>query len=174
MKVLEYWFVELGPSDWFSVDVQRDSDIAGRFGELYENIRVHYTRDIDDPEVALVQIIVLDQFSRNMFRGTARAFEADPLALDLAQNAVRLGLDRELESLRRQFIYMPYMHSEDKSVHAKAVSLFTELDNDHALKYELEHKAIIDRFGRYPHRNKILGRESTPEELEFLKTHKGF
>ncbi len=116
--------------------------------------------------MALCEIIVLDQFSRNMFRGTAGAFAYDPLALCLAQHAVGKGYDLLLSEQERTFLYMPYMHSESAAIHVLAEHLFRPLDN---YAYELEHKAIIDRFGRYPHRNALLGRQSTPEELAFLE-----
>jgi uncharacterized protein (DUF924 family) len=110
---------------------------------------------------------VLDQFSRNMHRNTPLAFAADPLALALAQTAVALGADLEVDLRHRAFFHMPYMHSESRAIHEQALLLFTA-DGDP--DYELRHKAIIDRFGRFPHRNAVLGRTSTPEELEFLKT----
>ena len=114
-------------------------------------------------------MIVLDQFSRNIYRDDARAFAADPMALALAQQAVALGVDQSLPSAQRCFLYMPYMHSESRWVHERAVPLFESLGQPANLDFELKHKAIIDRFGRYPHRNALLGRESTAEELAFLE-----
>lgn len=118
----------------------------------------------------LAEIIVLDQFSRNIHRGQARAFACDPLALALAQTAVAVKADRELEVGRRAFLYMPYMHSESPAIHVLAVSLFGQPGLEGNLDFELRHKEIIDRYGRYPHRNAILGRPSTTEEMDFLKT----
>jgi uncharacterized protein (DUF924 family) len=111
---------------------------------------------------------VLDQFSRNVYRDTPRAFAQDALALVLAQELVASGQDRSLPEAQRVFAYMPYMHSESALVHTQAVALFTQLGNQDNLNFELRHKAIIDRFGRYPHRNAILGRSSSAEELAFL------
>ncbi len=111
---------------------------------------------------------MLDQFSRNVYRDTPRAFAQDALALVLAQELVASGQDRSLPKAQRVFAYMPYMHSESALVHTQAVALFTQLGIQDNLNFELRHKAIIDRFGRYPHRNTILGRTSTAEELAFL------
>jgi uncharacterized protein (DUF924 family) len=112
--------------------------------------------------------LVLDQFSRNVYRDTARAFAQDALALALAQELVASGQDRCLPLAQRSFAYMPYMHSESALVHAEAAVLFDQAGMEDTLRFELAHKAIIDRFGRYPHRNTLLGRTSTPEELAFL------
>ena len=119
-------------------------------------------------EGRLAEIIVLDQFSRNIFRGTARAFAQDSLALALAQEAISLDLDKQLSPEQRAFLYMPFMHSESRLIHEYAFKLFQRLGNPSNLEYEIKHKIIIERFGRYPHRNQILGRESTEEELSFL------
>ena len=116
----------------------------------------------------LAEIIILDQFSRNMFRGNKLAFAADPLALALAQEAIAAGDDLKLAADERVFVYMPYMHSESRLIHAVAERLFRENGPKNNYDFELRHKAIIDRFGRYPHRNAVLGRTSTEEELAFL------
>ena len=113
-------------------------------------------------------MIVLDQFSRNLFRGTPEAFAHDALALARAQAAVEAGFDRELKGAMRQFLYMPFMHSEDREVQQRSVALFETLDQPRELDFAIRHKAIIDRFGRFPHRNPILGRTSTPEEIAFV------
>ena len=171
-SILNFWFQELEASDWFSSSNDLDVRIKDQFEATYHQVvageKAHWR---DAPEGRLAEIIVLDQFSRNMFRGTAASFAADPLALALAQEAVRNGDDRKLEIEKRVFLYMPYMHSESAKVHEQAMELFRETPN---LKYEVKHKAIIDRFGRYPHRNKALGRKSTPEELAWMKENKGF
>lgn len=116
----------------------------------------------------MAEIIILDQFSRNMFRETPRSFSHDVQALVLAQEAVALGLDAELPTEQRTFLYMPYMHSESLRIHEEAVRLFTLNGVKENLDFEYRHKVIIERFGRYPHRNAILGRESSPEEVAFL------
>ncbi|MGH8117055.1 MAG: DUF924 family protein, partial [Rhodanobacteraceae bacterium] len=113
-------------------------------------------------------IIVLDQFSRNLFRDSAQAFAADGMALVLAQEALRAGADHDLTAERRAFLYMPFMHAESRTIHLEAERLFRQPGLERNYEYELKHKAIIDRFGRYPHRNRALGRVSTPEELEFI------
>jgi uncharacterized protein (DUF924 family) len=120
------------------------------------------------PEGRLAEILVLDQFSRNIFRDTPRAFAQDALALVLAQELVAGGHDQQLTPKQRAFAYMPYMHSESLAIHAQAVQLFALPGLENNLSFELRHQAIIERFGRYPHRNAILGRTSTPEELAFL------
>ena len=114
------------------------------------------------------EIIVLDQFSRNLFRDSPQAFAQDSLALALAQEAISLNLDQQLSPEQRAFLYMPFMHSESKLIHEFALKLFQRLGNPTNLEFEKKHKVIIDRFGRYPHRNQILGRASTDEELTFL------
>ena len=115
-------------------------------------------------------MIVLDQFSRNMYRDTPRAFAADPQALSLAQVAVALGADNALTVEMRTFLYMPFMHSESPAIHRVALMLFATPGMEVNFASALKHKAIIDRFGRYPHRNAILGRLSTPEEIAFLQS----
>ena len=122
------------------------------------------------PEGRLAEIIVLDQFSRNLYREDPRAFACDGMALVLAQEAVRARADRKIPLERRKFFYLPYEHSESRRIHTLAVALFESLGEPESLDYELQHKAIVDRFGRYPHRNKALGRTSTAEEIAFLKT----
>ncbi len=155
---------------WWQKDAAVDQEIRARFGELHGRAcrcELFGWRETDDGRLA--EIIVLDQFSRNLFRDQPEAFAADPMALALAQEAVRMGVDRRLDVPQRAFIYMPYMHSESRLIHEQAVRLFDQPGVEFNLEFELKHKAIIDRFGRYPHRNAILGRDSTPEELAFLK-----
>jgi len=117
----------------------------------------------------LAEIIVLDQFARNLFRDQAQQFAADAMALVLAQEAIAQGFDQQLPAQQRLFMYMPYMHSESVLIHQRAVALFTALGLPDNLDFEYKHQAIIDRFGRYPHRNALLGRASTAEELAFLQ-----
>jgi uncharacterized protein (DUF924 family) len=117
----------------------------------------------------LAEAIVLDQFSRNVYRGTPRAFAQDPMALALAQEAVAAGALASLDPTERSFLLLPYMHSESRQIHVVAEALYREFAPASNYDFELKHKAIIDRFGRYPHRNDVLGRASTPEEIEFLQ-----
>lgn len=167
--VLHFWFDEVSPEQWWASDPEFDRLIAERFGEYHRQAALcELFGWRESARGRLAEIIVLDQFSRNMFRDTPRAFAYDGMALALAQEGVALGAARALKPVERSFFYLPYMHSESALVHEKAVRLYDINGIPENYEYELRHKAIIDRFGRYPHRNKILGRESTAEELEFL------
>lgn len=168
--VLDFWFGELSAADWWKKDPAQDERIRQRFGTLHaraSRCELWAWRAAADGRLA--EIIVLDQFSRNLFRDSARAFAQDPLALALAQEAVAGGFDRALDPERRVFMYMPYMHSESRIIHETAEVLFRENGITSNYDFELRHKRIVDQFGRYPHRNAVLGRETTPEEAEFLK-----
>ncbi|CAI1643648.1 DUF924 family protein [Serratia plymuthica] len=168
-QVIDFWFEEIDPVMWFKKDEDFDSRLQVRFGELWHSAAAgelaHWRETI---EGRLAEVIVLDQFSRNLFRGTPRAFSSDCMALVLAQEAIRSGQCEQLSREQRGFLYLPFMHSESAVIHQQALALYTELNNGDQLEFELRHKAIIDRFGRYPHRNAILGRISTPEEEAFL------
>jgi uncharacterized protein (DUF924 family) len=167
--IISFWFDELGPEQWFAKSDAIDAVIKARFGDTYARAMACELAPWRESALGrLAEIIVLDQFSRNLFRDDARAFATDPLALGLAQEAVAQGLDAQLETPQRAFLYMPFMHSESPVIHDQAVRLFSAKGLEYNLKFELEHKAIIDRFGRYPHRNTALGRNSTPEEVVFL------
>jgi uncharacterized protein (DUF924 family) len=168
-SVLQFWFHEISPAQWWKVDPELDRLIAERFGEIHS--RAAHGELFEwraDPRGRLAEVIVLDQFSRNMYRGDRRAFATDVLALALAQEAVAAKADLALPTVERAFLYMPYMHSESRLIHEVAERLFRENAPKDNHDFEVQHKAIIDRFGRYPHRNVVLGRESTPEELAFL------
>jgi uncharacterized protein (DUF924 family) len=174
-QVLNFWFKELTPKAWFEKNVQTDQFIRDKFSVTLERAKKGELFNWrNQPEGRLAEIILLDQFSRNIHRDSPEAFSADPLALVLAQEMVLLELDKKIPLEQRSFIYMPYMHSESKLIHEEAVKLFSQKGLEYNLDFEIQHKKIIDLFGRYPHRNKILERTSTPEELEFLKTHQGF
>lgn len=167
--VLDFWFNELEPKDWFVSSSELDKTITFRFGDLLKSAaQSELFTWRDSAKGRLAEVIVLDQFSRNIYRNTPKAFAQDPLALALAQEAISLGLDQELETKQRSFLYMPFMHSESAIIHQQAVELFNEPGMENNYEFELKHKVIIDRFGRYPHRNDILGRSSSPEEVEFL------
>jgi uncharacterized protein (DUF924 family) len=169
--VLDFWFGELTPEQWYKASDDVDAGISRRFGSLHAAAaRCELFNWRASPEGRLAEIIVLDQFSRNIFRGQAAAFAQDALALALAQEAVRAGADVLLPPQQRAFLYLPYMHSESAVIHAAALMLFDQAGLENNLDFEQQHKAIIDRFGRYPHRNAVLGRVSTPEELAFLAT----
>lgn len=168
--ILQFWFDEITPAQWWAVDAILDRLIIERFAELHRQAtRCELFAWRSEPAGRLAEIIVIDQFSRNMYRGTPTAFVSDPLALALAQEAVALGADLALPQQQRNFLYMPYMHSESKMIHEVAEPLFKANASKNSHNFELRHKEIIDRFGRYPHRNEILGRHSSAEELVFLK-----
>lgn len=172
--VIRFWFVEHGPDDWFAAKPEFDSRLAARFGETHEPVaRGEAWAWRETAEGRLAEILVLDQFSRQLYRGSARAFAQDGMALALAQEAVRGGHDRALEPARRRFLFMPYMHSESLVIHEEAVRLFTDLGDEETLKYEIAHRDCLVRFGRYPRRNQALGRTSTPAELEYIAAGEG-
>jgi uncharacterized protein (DUF924 family) len=169
-QVLKFWFEETQPAQWWKKDDAFDRLIAERFCALHaQAARCELYPWREEPRGRLAEIIVLDQFSRNLFRDSPTCFAQDALALALAQEAVAAGAEAQLNPVERSFLYMPYMHSESPKIHEAAVELFRNNNTPGNFEYELKHKAIIDRFGRYPHRNAILGRASTPEEIEFLK-----
>lgn len=172
--ILHFWFEETTPAQWWAKSEDFDRLVEARFGALHAAaLRCElyaWRQGADAADGRLAEIIVLDQFSRNLFRDRPEAFAADGMALALAQEAVAAGLDQALAPTRRAFLYLPYMHSESAAIHALAVRLFAAPGMEHNLDFELRHQAIIERFGRYPHRNAILGRASTEAEIEFLKT----
>jgi uncharacterized protein (DUF924 family) len=169
--ILAFWFKEITPKLWWRRSGDVDRHIKSRFGALHEAAeRCELYGWRESAKGRLSEIIVLDQFSRHLYRGHPKAYANDRLALALAQTAVAVNADHELDSAQQAFLYMPYMHSESPVIHAVALFLFSQPGLEGHLESELRHKAIIDRFGRYPHRNAILGRTSTPEEMDFLTT----
>ncbi len=167
--ILSFWFEELTPKQHFIKDAALDAAIGNKFGNTLEAAaRCELFAWRTSAEGRLAEIIVLDQFSRNAYRDTPRAFAQDALALVLAQELVASGEDRNLPSAQRAFVYLPDMHSESALVHTQAVALFSQPGMENNLSFEMRHKAIIDRFGRYPHRNAVLGRTSSAQELAFL------
>lgn len=167
--ILHFWFEELSPAQHFAQEDAIDAMIRVRFGPIWQAAQhCELWEWRATPQGRLAEIVVLDQFSRHIHRGTPLAFAQDAQALALAQELVAGRHDQALAPAQRAFAYMPYMHSESALVHTQAVELFTQLGNERNLDFEMRHKAIIDRFGRYPHRNAILGRSSSAEELAFL------
>jgi uncharacterized protein (DUF924 family) len=167
---LTFWFDEIDRNTHFAQSKDLDDEIRWRFEGLHRRAaRCELWSWRTSPSGRLAEIIVLDQFSRNLFRNRAEAFANDGTALALAQEAVALKHDQLLPKRQRSFLYMPYMHSESAPVHIEALRLFTDLGDDAQLRYEVQHKEIIDRFGRYPHRNGLLGRLSSSEEEAFLQ-----
>ena len=170
-SVLDFWFREATPRQWWAKSEEFDRLIESRFAAvLAAAARCELYAWRSTACGRLAEIIVLDQFSRNIHRDHPAAFACDGLALALAQEAVAAAADQELPEPQRAFLYMPYMHSESRLIHVQAVKLFSQPGMADNLAFELRHKAIIDRFGRYPHRNALLGRVSTPEEIAFLQT----
>lgn len=168
--IIQFWFDEIEPKQRFLKDEKFDELVRSRFLSIHRqaaSCELYTWRE--SPPGCLAEVIILDQFSRNIFRDSAQAFAWDHLALVLAQEAIRREFDQQLKNEHRCFLYMPFMHSESAEIHEIALALFDQPGMEENFKFELRHKAIIDRFGRYPHRNEILGRESTEEELEFLK-----
>lgn len=173
--VLDFWFSDRMEPNWFAKSDKIDTEIRDRFAATH---KAAHRRDLDPwaetPDGALALVIVLDQFPRNIFRGTGHAFGSDDLALDHARAAVDAGHDRQIDPKRRVFLYLPFEHSEDLSDQTRSVELFETLGDPGYLDYALQHHKIIERFGRFPHRNALLDRPNTPAEDEFLKTHTGF
>ena len=167
--ILLFWFVECTNKRRWAKDRTFDAMVKRRFESIYEAARAgelsHWRAGIRG---RMAEIILLDQFSRNMFRDTARAFESDAMALVLAQEALGTGLLMTLKPEERSFAVMPYMHSESRLVQAQSVKVFEALELEENLSFAIRHKEIIDQFDRFPHRNAILNRRSTPEEIEFL------
>ena len=168
-NILHFWFNELSPPQHFAKDPALDERIRQRYAAtLQAAIRCELFAWRATPAGRLAEILVLDQFSRNIHRDTPQAFAQDALALVLAQELVASGHDRSLPLAQRPFAYMPYMHSESRAIHTGSVALFTQLGVENNLRFALRHQAIIERFGRYPHRNLVLGRTSNLEEVAFL------
>lgn len=169
-QILDFWFKEIEPRQWWVVDAAFDALIRERFLPLLtQAAQGELFTWRTSPRGRLAEVIVLDQFSRNAFRGTPQAFAQDPMALALSQEAVAADALVKLEPTERSFLLMPYMHSESPRVHQEAERLFKQWTPEGNQDFERRHKAIIDRFGRYPHRNAILGRASAAEEVEFLQ-----
>jgi len=166
--VIRFWFAELTEADWFAKDQELDARIRDRFLALHEQIVLSDGIDAAASRPLLATVIVVDQFSRNMFRGTPRAFAADPIARRIARQAVSRGLDLSMTREQRHFVYLPFEHSEDREDQALSVDLIGQLGHEEWTRHALAHRSIIDRFGRFPHRNAVLGRTSTPDELLLL------
>jgi len=173
--VLEFWFADGMEEKWYKGGADFDRLLTRRFGKLHDKA---IAGDLDDwsseDRPALALVILLDQFSRNIGRGEPLAFAQDRHALAIAQQALERGSDLNLSERERQFFYLPLMHSENLDDQHECVARYKTVDNPPSLDSAHRHRDIIARFGRFPHRNKILGRASTVEELEFLKTHEGF
>ena len=169
-EIISFWFEELKPEQWWAKDNDLDQKITQKFSEVHaQAVKCELYQWRVLPLGRLAEIIVLDQFSRNIFRDSPLAFANDSLALALAQEAIALEADKYLTPIQRSFLYLPFMHSESLKIHEIAVDLYKKNGIKANLEFEMKHKKIIERFNRYPHRNSILGRISTLEEIEFLK-----
>ena len=169
-QILQFWFEEIEPKQWWKKDPAFDQLIASRFGGLHASAaRCELYKWRASAEGRLAEIILLDQFSRNLYRNSSLAFACDPLALGLAQEAIAAGAEAALTPVQRSFLYLPFMHSESLAIHQVALQLYERNGLESNLEFERLHMSIIERFGRYPHRNAVLGRESTAEELVFLQ-----
>jgi uncharacterized protein (DUF924 family) len=168
--VLRFWFEEAGPKQWFEKSEPFDADVRRRFLALHEELAVQPSDTLlGDARTALAAVIVFDQLPRNMFRGSPRAFATDAKALEIADAVVASGLDTGLSKDERLFCYLPFEHAEDARAQARCLALMSALGDPELTKWAEAHKVVIDRFGRFPHRNAVLERASSPEEVEFLK-----
>ncbi|EPF81761.1 hypothetical protein F945_00096 [Acinetobacter rudis CIP 110305] len=168
--ILDFWFNPENKAFWFAKSDDFDEKLRLNFQDIFmQACKAELWSWRSTAEGRLAEVIILDQFSRNLYRDDPRAFAQDPMALVLSQEAIELGMDQQLAPEWRSFLYMPFMHSESALIHEQALTLFEKLGNPVNLDFEIRHKVIIDRFGRYPHRNQVLSRTSTAEELEFLR-----
>lgn len=180
--VLDFWFGPKGSEEhgthreiWYKSTPEFDAETENRFGNAYEAAAAGNLEDWKNSrEGCLALVIILDQFPRNLFRGTGKAFATDTQALAVSEHAQVQGFDVGIGEVEGQFLYMPYQHAEDRGAQVKSIGLFEKLGNPNNLQYAHEHKEVIDHFGRFPTRNKALGRESTPEELEYLEGATGW
>lgn len=173
--ILKFWFVDHGREQWFGGGPDFDALLTRTFAETHAAVAAGEAWTWrDTPRGRLAEIIVLDQFSRQIHRGTAKAFAQDPMALTLAQEVVYAGLDQQFEPMpERMFLYLPFMHSESLVIHDEAVRLYATLEDEETMSYEIAHRDVLRRFGRYPRRNAALGRISTPEEEAYIASDEG-
>ena len=167
-EVLDFWFSELQKVDWWAKSEATDATVRERFVALHERLAAGDGADLNQCDSLLAAVIVLDQFSRHLFRNSPRAYASDPLARRLARKAIARGCDSGMRDDERMFLYLPFEHSEDRDDQSLAVELFERLGHESWTRDALAHKSLIDRFGRFPHRNAVLGRKSTPEEIAAL------
>lgn len=171
--ILDFWFNETAPQQWFQSSADFDNTIRSRFADTYEAAKKGSFKGWQkDADGSLALCLVLDQFPRNMFRGQPKAFATDNMALDVAKAAIEQGYDQVLSPVKRRFLYLPFMHSEDLAVQKRSVELYEAMKQDDPVGYEhaLRHLREIETFGRFPYRNDALGRQTTPEEQDYLNT----
>lgn len=167
-EVLDFWFSELEERDWWTKSEAIDGVVRSRFLGLHERLAATEGGDAAGPRATLAAVIALDQFPRNLFRGSPRAYSTDAIARRLATQAVAGKHDLAMRPEERLFLYLPFEHSEDRSDQALSVELISKLGREDWTRYAVAHEVIIDRFGRFPHRNAVLGRTSTAEEIAAL------
>lgn len=173
--VLRFWLEEVPPEKRFARDDGLDAECERRFGALRDRVAAAGAVGwCDDPRTLLAAVILLDQFSRNIYRGSAEAFAADPIAFALAETAIARGWDRHMTVAERQFLYMPFQHAEDRADQERSVALYEALDDPLSARFAHLHRDVIARFGRFPGRNAALGRANTPEEEAFLEEEQAF
>jgi len=174
-EILEYWYSDDIKKYWFNSYPALDREIRERYEKIWEAAKkgelAHWQ---SSPEACLALVIVLDQFPLNMYRGEAKSFSTENMAIEMARYAVKRGFDKEINQSMLSFLYMPFMHSENLDDQNLSVKLFTDAGFESNLKFAEHHRDIIKRFGRFPHRNKALGRMSTPDEIAYLNSEKGF
>jgi len=169
-EILDFWLKEIGPDRWWTRSDETDAAISARFGVLWEEWRDRMPESfLGSAEEALAGILLFDQFSRNLHRDSAEAFATDPLALAIARGAIDRGLDDQVDPAARAFFYMPFQHSEALADQDRALALFTALGDANSIDFSRKHRAIIERFGRFPHRNAVLGRADRPGEEEAVR-----
>lgn len=177
-QIIDFWFdgnVSERRKAWFVKDPEFDDEIRSRFGEAVEQAAAGELDPMaETSEGALALLILLDQFPRNLYRNDPKTFASDAKAVEIAGQAIEKGLDKDLTVFQRVFFYLPFEHSENLEDQDRAVALITELGDADYLKYAIAHRDVIVQFGRFPHRNEVLGRPSTPEEIEFMKTFNSF
>jgi uncharacterized protein (DUF924 family) len=171
-QVIHFWFEELSEADWFAGSDAIDRRIRERFLTLHQRLVTHGGCGVTEPRPILASVIVLDQFSRNLFRDSPYAYSGDSIARRLARVAIEQGFDVGMTRQERLFLYLPFEHSEERADQALAVQLFGSVGDAEWRRYAMAHKEIIDRFGRFPHRNAVLNRLSTADEVAFLKESK--
>ena len=171
-QVIHFWFEELMEADWFGKSASIDMRIRERFLTLHERLVTHDGLGVTEPRPILAAVIVLDQFSRNLFRDRPRAYSADSIARRLARTAIEQAFDIAMARQERLFLYLPFEHSEDRADQAYSLNLVKQLGREDWTRSAVKHKAIIDQFGRFPHRNAVLNRLSTADEIAFLKEPK--
>jgi uncharacterized protein (DUF924 family) len=172
-EVLRFWFSELHETDWWTKSETVDAAIRERFLALHERLLASGGEGVARSRPILAAVIVLDQFSRNLFRGSPRAYAADAIARRLSRQAIAQAFDVAMRPEERLFLYMPFEHSEDRTDQALSVELISKLGREDWTRFAIAHQRIIDRFGRFPHRNEVLGRVSTPEEIAAMREPMG-